>query len=64
MFEGDDGRMYESEAAWEFAYAEGCKAEMQRIWAAEAADWGDDDDDFIGPVRPYVSPYADDEIPF
>jgi len=58
--EGDDGRWYESEAAWEAAYDEGCKAEMRRILEAEA-DPGDDYDDFIGPVRPYAGP---EEIPF
>lgn len=59
MFEGDDGRFYSCEAEWEFAYNEGCKLEMRAILAAEAADFGDDDD-FIGPVRPYV----DTVIPF
>jgi len=59
--EGDDGRWYESEAAWEFAYNEGCKEEMRRIMAAEADDCADDSDDFIGPVQPY-QPL--DEIPF
>lgn len=61
---GDDGRYYESEAAWEFAYNEGCRAEMQRIWAAEAEDGdgddGDDGDDIIGPL----AFTEDEEIPF
>ncbi|MFM7008682.1 MAG: hypothetical protein ACKO0Z_05030 [Betaproteobacteria bacterium] len=56
--EGDDGRWYESEAAWEYAYNEGCKAELRAIYAAEMADEGDD---FIGPVQPYK---GSDEIPF
>lgn len=60
MFEGDDGRMYSSEAEWEWAYNEGCKEEMRRIYEAEAYDPCDDDNDFIGPVRP--CPLGD--IPF
>lgn len=62
MFEGDDGRLYESEAAWEAAYNEGCYLEMQAILRAELDDPFADDEhesDFIGPVRP-----VDDEIPF
>lgn len=62
MFEGDDGRLYSSEAEWEFAYNEGCKAELQAIYAAEHYDpfAGDDaeDSDFIGPYKPLG------EIPF
>ncbi len=64
MFEGDDGRLYESEAAWEFAYNEGCKMELRAILAAEMEDEFDDyeyEDDFIGPRLPYD---PKDEIPF
>jgi len=62
MFEGDDGRFYESEAAWEYAYNEGAKEEMRRILMAEMDDECDDsEDEFIGPVRPYT---RSDEIPF
>lgn len=65
MFMGDDGRFYSSEAEWEWAYNEGCKEEMRRILEAEAADefaGDDEEDDFIGPRRPYL-PERDD-IPF
>lgn len=62
MFEGDDGRLYSSEAEWEFAYNEGCKAELLAIHAAEAFDpYCDDDAEdsaFIGPYKPLG------EIPF
>ena len=65
MFEGDDGRLYSSEAEWEWAYNEGCKEELRRIMEAEARDCGDEDDaDFIGPIQPRVSSYPDDEIPY
>ncbi len=63
MFEGDDGRLYSSEAEWEWAYNEGAKEELRRIMEAEAADCGDDyeeEDEFIGPRLPY----ANEEIPF
>jgi len=61
MFEGDDGMLYESEAAWEWAYNEGCKEELRRIYEAEMADTGDDyEDEFIGPVKPYPN----EDIPF
>lgn len=63
MFEGDDGRLYSSEAEWEHAYDEGCKAELRAALMAEMADEGDgyeDEDEFIGPVRPYTS----EDIPF
>lgn len=62
---GDDGRWYESEAAWEYAYNEGCKEELRAIYAAEMADedWAGDEgeDDFIGPRQPYTPL---DDIPF
>lgn len=61
MFEGDDGRIYESEAAWEAAYDEGCRLELIAILTAEMAFEDDYEDDFIGPVRPLP---IDDEIPF
>lgn len=64
MFEGDDGRLYSSEAEWEYAYDEGCRMEMWAIMEREARDCGDEEDDFIGPVRPYTSTFPDDEIPF
>lgn len=65
MFEGDDGRLYSSEAEWDWAYNEGCKEELRRIMEAEMADEGGDyEDDFIGPRQPYVSKFQDDEIPF
>jgi hypothetical protein len=39
---GDDGRYYESEAAWEYAYDEGCRAEeMYRIYQMENEDFAD-----------------------
>ncbi|MFM7010008.1 MAG: hypothetical protein ACKO0Z_11875 [Betaproteobacteria bacterium] len=59
--EGDDGYFYETEAAWEAAYNEGCKAELLAILKAENEDFQEDyEDDFIGPCRPY----ANEEIPF
>jgi len=62
MFEGDDGRMYESEAAWEYAYNEGAMAEIRACMAAEMDHEGDDyESNFIGPVQPYDKL---DEIPF
>ena len=66
MFEGDDGRFYSSEAEWEWAYDEGCRAEMRAIMEREMADEGDHGDcgEFIGPVRPYTPTFRDDEITF
>jgi hypothetical protein len=62
--EGDDGRFYASEAEWEWAYNEGCKAELRAILTAEMADPYDEEyEDQVHSVE-YSSKHSDEEIPF